>query len=121
MDRQLVRQVTALGDLDGVNLTYQVGDGNVRRSELLAVTLVAADPLDLEVVAFLLNAHAARSRDRLEGVFVELAAGDDRDRLVEKAGQAADHARLRLPALAEEDNVLAAEDRVFELRHNRLF
>src|SRR5205085_11868778 len=89
--------------------------------QLMAGALVAPDPLDLDVVALLIEAHAARARDWMKRVLVEFAAGDHRDRLVEQAGQAADHPRLRLSALAEEDDVLATQDRVLELRHHRLF
>ena len=49
-------------------------------------------------------------------VVVDLAAGDDRHPLVEQADERADDARLRLAALAEEDHVVAGEQRVRQLR-----
>ena len=57
-------------------------------------------------------------RHRVVRVVVDLAAGDDRHPLVEQAGQRADHAGLRLAALAEEDHVVPGEQRVLELRHH---
>ena len=39
--RRLVGEVPALGVLDDVNLTEQVGDGDVRGRELFVVALVA--------------------------------------------------------------------------------
>ena len=55
-------------------------------------------------------------RHRVVRVVVDLAAGDDRHPLVEQAGERADHAGLGLAALAEEDHVVAGEQRVLELR-----
>ena len=51
VDRQLVREVAALGDLDRVDLADEVGDRDVGRGELLAVAALAVHPLDLGVVA----------------------------------------------------------------------
>ena len=53
-------------------------------------------------------------RDRREGIVVDLAPGDLGQPLVEEPDQRADHARLRLAALAEEDQVVAAEQRVLD-------
>ena len=44
----------------------------------------------------------------VERIVVDLAAGDDRDLLVEQVHQRADDPRLRLAALAQEDDVLTA-------------
>jgi hypothetical protein len=60
------------------------------------------------------------ARDRRERVVVHLAAGDDRHRLVEKADERAQDARLRLTAQAEQDEVVSRQDRVDDLRHDRL-
>ena len=57
-------------------------------------------------------------RDRVVRVVVDLAARDDRHPLVEQVGERADHAGLRLAALAEEDDVVAGEQRVLELREH---
>ena len=66
-----------------------------------------------------------RSRQRrqigVERVVVDLAAGDDRDLVVEEGDEGADEAGLGLAALAEEDDVLAGEDGVLEVRDDGLF
>src|SRR5439155_16434063 len=49
-------------------------------------------------------------------VVVDLAAADDGDALVEQRDQRTQQARLGLAALAEEDDVLAGEDGVLQLR-----
>ena len=55
---------------------------------------------------------------RVVRVVVDLAAGDDRHPLVEQPGERADHARLGLAPLAEEDHVVAGEEGVLELREH---
>ena len=53
VQRQLVGQVAALGDLDRVDLADQVGDRRVRRGQLLPEAVVAVHPRDRRVVAVL--------------------------------------------------------------------
>src|SRR5262245_27908019 len=120
MDRQLVGEVAALGDLDGIDLADEIGDGDVRRGELLAVAPVARQPRDGRAVALGGQALAARLADRRQRIVVDLAATEHGDRLVEQADEESRDAGLRLAALAEEDDVLAAEDGVLDLRDDRL-
>ena len=118
VDRQLVGEVATFGDLDRVDLADEVGDRGVGRRELLAVATVAVHPFDRRVVAALgdeMPRVGGRGRVR---VVVDLAAGDDRHPLVEQVDELADDARLRLPALAEEDHVVPGEQRVRELREH---
>ncbi len=116
VDGQLVGQVAPLGDLDGVDLADQVGDGDVGRGQLLAVAAVARDPHDLGRRPPARRARlAAGPRDRRQGIVVDLGAGQRRDLLVEQLDKQARHARLGLAALAQEDDVLAAEDGVLDL------
>ena len=102
VDRQLVREVAALGDLDRI------------------VALVALDPRDLDLVAVLRDEVDAAPADGSVRVVVDLAARDDRHALVEQRDQRAHHPALRLPALAEHDHVVPRDDRVGELRQHRL-
>ena len=55
VDRELVGEVAALGDLDRVDLADEVGDRGVGCRELLAEAAVAVHPLDRRVVAALLR------------------------------------------------------------------
>ena len=120
VERELVGQVAALGHLDRVDLADQVGDRRVRGGELLAVATRPVDPLDRGVLAVLGHQLPAVARHRLVGIVVDLRAGDDRHPLVEEAGERADHAGLRLAALAQEDHVVAGEQGVLELREHRV-
>ena len=121
VDRQLVREVAALGDLDRVDLADQVGDGDVRRRQLLAVALLARRS----------SRSACRRPARRCGRAAAPQIGSNGSSLisqpatighllVEQVDQAARDARLRLAALAEQDDVLAGEDRVLELRDDGL-
>ena len=64
VERELVGEVAALGDLDRVDLADQVGDRRVGRGQLLAVAVVAVDPVDPRVVAELGDQVAGVARHR---------------------------------------------------------
>ncbi len=115
---QLVGQVPALGDLDRVDLADQVGDRRVGRGQLLAEAVVAVHPRDRRRVTVLGHQIAGVLRHRRVRIVVDLAPGDDRHPLVEQVGERADDPRLGLTPLAEEDHVVAGEQRVLELRHH---
>ena len=120
MERQLVRQVASFGDLDRIDLPDEVGDGDVRRRQLLGVAAVARQPVDGRRLAIALDDGAGGRADRCGRVVVQLAAADDRQPRVEKADQQPRHPRLGLPALAEEDEVVAGQDRVLDAGDDRL-
>ena len=120
MQRQLVGQVATLGHLDRVDFTDEVGDRGVGCGQLLAEAFAAVHPVDRRVVTEFGDEVAGMLRDRRVRVVVDLAAGDDRHPLVEQTRERADHARLRLPSLAEEDHVVARQQRVLQLRHHRV-
>ena len=98
---QLAREIPALGVLDHVDFTDQVGDGDVRRRELLVVATIGADPLDGRPIALLGHQVTRRPGDRMIGIVVDLGAGDDRDRVVQQVHELAEHSRLGLAAQAE--------------------
>ena len=118
---QLVAQVASLGDLDRVDLPDEVGDGDVGRRELFRVPVLARQPLDRRAVAALGEDRAAFGGDRAERVFGDFRPVDHRRFVVEQRGQATYDARLRLAPFAEEDDVLAAENGVGNLRDDGVF
>ena len=115
VDGELVGQVAALGHPDGVDLADEVGDRRVGRGQLLAEAPGAVDPLDRGVVAVLGDEVTGLPGDRVVGVVVDLAAGDDRRPLVEQLHQRADDAGLGLAPLAEEDDVVPGQEGVLQL------
>ena len=120
VERQDVRQVAALGDLDRVDFPDQVGDRDVRRGQLLGVSTIARQPVDRGRVAFGVHDRLSGRAGRSERVVVELPAAHDRQPIVEEADEEARHPRLGLAALAEEHEILAGEDRVLDGRHDGL-
>jgi hypothetical protein len=120
VDRELVGEVPALRDLDRVDLAHEVRDGDVGRGELLAVAPVPRHPLDRGGVGLLRDPQPAGPADRRVGVVVDLAAGDGGRLRVQELDETARDPRLRLAALAQEDEVVAGEDGVLHLRDHRL-
>ena len=57
---------------------------------------------------------------RLIGTVVDLAALDDRNLRVEQSDKRANQPRLCLTPLAQQNNVLAGDNSVFDLRQNRI-
>ena len=120
VDGELVGQVAALGHPDGVDLADEVGDGRVGGGQLLAEAPGAVHPLDRCVVAPFGHQVAGRLGDRVVGVVVDLAAGDDRRPLVEQIDERADDAGLGLPPLAQQDHVVTGQQGVLQLREDRI-
>jgi len=119
--RQFIGEVEpGLRRLDRIDVADHVGDRDVGGRELLDVALVATQPADRQRVAFLRDARAARPAQRRERVVVNFAAWHHRDRVVEQFGEAAQDAALGLAAQAEQDEVVARQHRVHQLRDHRL-
>ncbi len=114
----LVGQVATLGHLDGVDLSDEVGDGGVRRGQLLREAGVAVDPVDPGGVAFAVHHLARRQRHRTVGVVADLGPGDLGQPFVEQRREGPDDAGLGLATLAQEDDVMAGEQCILELREH---
>ena len=119
VDGLRVAQRAALGDLDRVDVADQVADAGVRRRQLLAEPVAAVQPADRGGVAVLGDLAVRPDRDRVQRVLVELAADEDRRPLVEQADEGADQAGLALAALAEQDEVVAGDERPLDLGERR--
>src|SRR5712692_6412150 len=120
VDGQLVGEVPPLGDLDRVDLSDEVGDGDVGGGELLTISLVALDPRNLDGVAIFGDEVEASPADRRVRVVVDLAACNRRHERIEEADERAHDAALRLAALAEHDHVVSRDHRIRELRQHGL-
>ncbi len=118
VDRELVGQVPALGDPDGVDVADQVGHARVRCRELLRVPVLAADPADRRRVPVLGEEGTAGRADRVVRVVVHLAPRDRRRLLVQEVHDLADQAGLGLPPFAEHHEVVACEETAFEHRQH---
>ena len=73
--RQLVADLAAAARrLDRIDVADHVGDGHVRRRQLLDVALVAVPPGDRQIVAGLGDAGLAVGRQRRQRIVVDLGA-----------------------------------------------
>ena len=121
MDSQLIRQVPALRDFDGVDLADEIGHRNIGRRQLLPKTVVSMEPRDGGLVAQILYPIVPDFGHGREGIVVHLGPFDDGNVLVQEIRHRSDQPRLGLAALPQEDQVVAREDRVLQLRDDRLF
>ena len=113
-----VTEAAALGHLDRVDVTDEVGDAGVRRRELLGVALAAVPPRHRQVVTGIGSAADRLRGDGRVRVLVELGARDHRCPLVEQPGQCAQQSGLALPALAEQNQVVPGDQRALQLRQD---
>ena len=120
VQRRLVVQIAAFGHLDGIDLADQIGDGDVRRRQLLAVAFRSGQPRNGRLVARLRHDGAPLGRDRAKRILGDLRPLDDRRFLVEQRRQPPHQPRFRLPPLAKQHDVLPAENGVHDLRNHRL-
>ena len=122
MHRQLVTEdVPAARGLDGIEIADNVGDGDVRRRQLLDVTLIGIEPRDRCIVSGFVEKTFSVLGDRSERIVVDFTAGDDRQRWIEKSGERAQYSRFCLAAKSEQNEIVPAQKRVDDLRHHRLF
>src|SRR5207247_316303 len=92
-----------------------VGDGDVGRGELLHEAGLARQPGDRRVGALFGHALAPVLRDRRERVVVHLAPSENRYFFVEQRDELAQDAALRLSPQAQQDEIVAGQNRVHEL------
>src|SRR5271156_1062462 len=119
MNRQLVGKIaSAARGFDGVHVADYVRDGDVGRGEFFHVAMFAREPGNGRGVAFSSNAFAASAANRGVGIVVNFAALDHRDMRVHESHQAAQDARLRLPAQTKQNEMMARENGIDDLRQN---
>ena len=103
-----------------VYIADQVGHGDVRRRELFDVAVDRRHPGDGGVVA-IFGDHILRiAAERRVRVVAKFGAGNVRRVGVEQCRQCPQNAGFRLAAQAEEDEVVAREHRVDDLRDDRV-
>ena len=120
VDGLRIAERTALRHLDRVDVADQVGDGSVRRGQLLGVPLAAVLPHHRQLVAQFPGEADGLGRDGCVGVLADLGAGDHRGPFVEQVGQAAEQPGLALAALPEQHDVVSRDQGPFQLgQHGR--
>ena len=72
------------------------------------------------VVAVALDNRPSSRTDRVGGVVVELAAGNDGQPRIQEPDEQSRQPRLGLPSLAEEDQVVPGQDRVLDRGNDQI-
>ncbi len=110
----------ALRCLDRIYVADDVGDSHVGRRQLFDKTRVARNPADMSRVAMQFDHLSPVSANRLKGIVVDFRTGNDRNCVVEQIGQLANYPALCLPAQAQQNQIMARQNRVDELRDHGL-
>ena len=115
VERELVGEVPALGDLDGVDLADEVRNRGVGRGELLREAQLAVHPHHGRAVALFGDEVAGVARHREVGIVADLGPRHHRQPLVEQRRQRPHDPGLGLPPLPQEDEVVSRQQCVLEL------
>jgi hypothetical protein len=106
--------------LDGVDVAYEVGYGDVGGGEFFDEAVVGGKPRYRRVFPEAGDEVAGELGDGGVGVVAGFSTGYVRHCGVEQCGERAEDAGLRLATEAEEDEVVFAEDRVDDLGNDRV-
>ena len=112
--------VPAFGRLDWIDVADQIGDGHVRSRQLLDVTLVRPEICNRSLISCLGDQLAATAAERLVGIVTDLAAGDVRQLRIEKPGQRAQDAALRLATQSQQNKIVSRQDGIDHVRRHRI-
>ena len=112
--------MTTPSSLDGINVANQVGDRYVRRRELLNEALVPAEPRQGRSIAAFRQQLSGVLRNRGEWIVIDFAAGHDGYPFIQQPRQLPQNTAFGLASEAQEDEVMAREQRVHDLRKNRI-
>jgi len=119
--RQLVGNVVpAARRFDGVDIADHVGDGDIRGGKLFHIALLAAQPGDGGPVRLLGNQVKAAAANGMVRIIVNLATVDVGRQLIQHVRQHADQPGFGLAAKAQQDKVVARENGVDDLGHDRV-
>jgi hypothetical protein len=116
----LVAEIAPLCDLDRIDLSDQVRHGGVRRCQLFRITTIARHPVDGRCIPHLGNHRLAGIRYRSQWIVVDLGMRHDRYPRIEQLREAPGDPRFCLSAFTKQDDVMAGQDRVLQLRDHRV-
>ena len=113
--------MSAAGGFDGIDVADEVGDGDVGCGEFLHVALVGGEIGDRSVVAVVSNFFTAAAADRSVGIVVDFATCQIGHVRIEKRRKRAQDAAFGLAAQTEQDEIVARENGVDDLRYDGIF
>ena len=103
---------------DGIDVADQVGDGHVGRGQLFDVAMFRSEPCNRRRIFFFGNQFVAAAANGRVWIVMDFASGNVRHLGIEQRGQGAQNAALGLSPQAEQDEIMARENRVHDLRHD---
>src|SRR6266496_2345897 len=112
--------MAALRRFDGIYVADDVGDSYIRSGEFLHEARIAIDPGYMCHIAMKLNCLTPKRGDGFKRIVVDFRAGDDRNMLVQQLGKLADYPAFGLSSQTQQDDVVAGENSVNELRDDRI-
>ena len=101
---------------DRIHITNEVSHAYIRRCQLLDIALMAMQPLHRRIVPHVGNEIFGKAGERLQRVVVEFAARHHGHILVEQLHNAAREPRFGLPAQAEQQHIVARQQRALDVR-----
>src|SRR5215472_4407510 len=121
MHRELAREVVpAARGFDGIHVADQVGDGHIRRRQLLYIAFLGPEVSDGSAVTLLGNQRPATPADGVVGIVMNLAAAQERQLRIEQRGECAQNAALGLATQAQQNEIVSREKSVHQLGHDRI-
>src|SRR6266851_2439167 len=122
VDGEFVGEVAAAaGRPDGIDIADDVGHGYVGRGELFDKAIVAGHPGDGSIVAVGGDFFAAGAADGFQRIVIDFAAGDDGHFRIEEVDEAAKNSAFGLAAEAEQNEIVAGEQGIDDLRNDSVF
>ena len=121
VDDALIGEMPAFGNLDGIDIADKIGYGHIRRGELFAVAKAAVQPCNRGPIPEPGNLLSAVGADGRQRIVIYFAALQNRQPFIQQVRKAAHDAGFALAALAKENNIVARQDGVFQLRYDRVF
>src|SRR5258708_5867556 len=117
MDRELVGQIAAPpGCADGIDVSDDVGHGDIRRRELFDEAILSRHPRNGSIVAVTGDSFAARAANGLERIVVDFATRYYRHLRIEQVDEGAQNTALGLASQAKENEIVSREQGIDNLR-----
>src|SRR5262245_27507624 len=114
-------RMTALRGLNWVDVADDIGNRDVRRRKLFDISLVPTAILNKCAITEFGNEIAATSTDRLEGIVIDFATGNDGNDFIQQRNQIAQDPAFGLSPQPEKDHVVPRKNRVDRLWNDRFF
>src|SRR5215472_6457777 len=110
--------VSALRRFNGIDVADQVGDGHIGGRQLFYITLIRREVRNRRAIRVVGEQLATAAADRLVGIVVDLAAANVGKLWIEERGQGAQNTALGLTAQAKQNEIMARENGINDLRHD---